>query len=91
MMCSYNANNDVPSCANKLLAKAAHGQWGFYGCITSDCTAIRDFQPATGHRYSPDAAHASAIALLVVTDTGCGRGYHYPSEESTAIVQSVIT
>lgn len=75
MMCSYNAINGIPSCANKLLADVVRGQWGFHGYITSDCGAIRDFYSPTGHHYSPDAAHASAIAVLAGTDTDCGRAY----------------
>jgi beta-glucosidase len=75
MICSYNAINGVPSCANRLLADVVRGKWGFQGYITSDCSAIRDFYSATGHRYSPDAAHASAIAVLAGTDTNCGRAY----------------
>jgi beta-glucosidase len=75
MMCSYNAINGIPSCANKLLADVVRGKWDFHGYITSDCNAIRDFYSATGHHYSPDAAHASAIAVLAGTDTDCGRAY----------------
>jgi beta-glucosidase len=49
--------------------------WGFHGFVTSDCAAITDFFSATGHHYSPDAAHASAIAVKAGTDTSCGQEY----------------
>ena len=38
IMCSYNAENGVPSCANKdLLTNYLRNELGFYGYITSDC------------------------------------------------------
>eukprot|EP00039_Didymoeca_costata_P002053 m.57244 g.57244 ORF g.57244 m.57244 type:complete len:72 (+) comp11091_c0_seq1:280-495(+) len=40
-MCSYNALNGVPMCANsKLLNDTLRGQWGFTGYVTSDCGAV---------------------------------------------------
>jgi beta-D-xylosidase 4 len=50
-MCSYNAVNGVPSCANNwLLTDVARGEWGFDGYITSDCDADANvFDP---HRYT---------------------------------------
>ncbi len=75
MMCSYNAINGVPSCANELLASVVRKDFGFRGFITSDCDAILDFYSPTGHNYSPDAAHAAATAVLAGTDTDCGHAY----------------
>lgn len=75
MMCSYNAIDGVPSCANKLLADVVRKEWGFRGFITSDCGAIRDFYSPNGHHYSPDAAPAASSAVLAGTDTDCGRAY----------------
>jgi beta-glucosidase len=74
-MCSYNAIDGVPACANKLLANVIRGEFGFHGYITSDCGAIDDFYSPTGHHYSPDAAHAAAAAVLAGTDTNCGDTY----------------
>ena len=43
LMCSYNAVNGVPSCANAwLLDTVARGEWSFDGYITSDCGAEED-------------------------------------------------
>ena len=40
LMCSYNAVNGVPSCANDwLLDTGARKEWGFDGYVTSDCDA----------------------------------------------------
>lgn len=43
IMCSYNAVNGVPSCANGfLMSTIARGQWGFDGYITvgGDCLRV---------------------------------------------------
>ena len=43
LMCSYNAVNGVPSCANDwLLNTVARDAWEFDGAIVSDCDADRD-------------------------------------------------
>ena len=76
IMCSYNAINDVPACANReLLQNVLRRQWGFDGYVTSDCGAISDFYSAEGHHYSADKAHAAAAGVLAGTDTSCGTEY----------------
>ncbi|MEJ2422552.1 MAG: glycoside hydrolase family 3 C-terminal domain-containing protein [Acidobacteriota bacterium] len=73
-MCSYNAVNGVPACANPfLLQKILRDDWGFHGYVTSDCGAIGDI--AFGHFYTPDLEHASALAVKAGTDTTCGNEY----------------
>ena len=75
-MCAYNAIDGVPACANTmLLDKYLRGAWHFQGFVTSDCGAIQDFFSPTGHHYSADAAHASAVAVKAGTDTNCGQSY----------------
>ena len=84
LMCAYNAIDGIPACASPLLLKQKlRGAWGFAGYVTSDCGAIADFYSKQaqgftstgGHHYSPDAAHASAAAVLAGTDTSCGDEY----------------
>src|SRR5579872_1272860 len=76
VMCAYNAIDGAPACANTmLLDHYLHDDWHFDGFVTSDCGAIGDFYSATGHHYSPDAAHASAVAVKAGTDTSCGDEY----------------
>jgi beta-glucosidase len=84
IMCAYNAIYGVPACASPLLLKQKlRGAWNFQGFVTSDCGAIGDFYSTdqqgfsgtAGHHYSPDAAHASAAAVLAGTDTSCGDEY----------------
>ena len=75
-MCAYNAIDGVPACANTmLLDKYLRGAWNFQGFVTSDCGAISDFYSASGHHYSADVAHASAVAVEAGTDTNCGQSY----------------
>jgi beta-glucosidase len=84
IMCAYNAIDGFPACASPLLLKQKlRGAWKFQGFVTSDCGAIGDFYSTgkqgfsgtAGHHFSPDAAHASASAVLAGTDTSCGDEY----------------
>jgi len=62
LMCSYNAVNGDPACANPmLLGDLLRSDWQFSGFVTSDCGAIQDI--TTGHHSSPDNAHGSALAV----------------------------
>jgi beta-glucosidase len=73
LMCSYNAINGVPSCANDLLQQTVRETWGFQGYIVSDCDAVGNL---TGyHHYTPDAAHGAAAALNAGVDLDCGNSY----------------
>jgi beta-glucosidase len=76
LMCAYNSIDGGPACANTMLLQHyLYQDWGFHGFVTSDCAAITDFFSATGHHFSPDAAHASAVAVKAGTDTSCGQEY----------------
>lgn len=71
VMCAYNAVNKQPCCANDLLMNdILRKQWKFTGYVTSDCWAIDDF--FKNHKTHPDAASASADAVLHGTDIDCG-------------------
>ena len=62
IMCSYNAINGMPSCANQdLLVKQVRERWGFQGYVVSDCGAIDDISGE--HHYTADAIHGAAAAL----------------------------
>ena len=71
MMCSYNAINGVPSCANgDILNKKARQEWGFEGYITSDCGAVDDvYSP---HDYSPTPSETIRDVLTATMDSDCG-------------------
>ena len=60
VMCSYNAINGVPSCANTwLLQTTAREAWGFDGYITSDSGAVEDIYEK--HKYSADGPSGVAV------------------------------
>jgi beta-glucosidase len=75
IMCAYNAIDGFPACANTDLLQKDLKAWGFNGYIVSDCGAIRDFFSPTGHKYSPTAAEADAVAVKAGTDLTCGNEY----------------
>ena len=74
IMCSYNAVYGVPACASKfLLQETLRDDWKFQGYVTSDCGAVEDI--TTGHKFTPDNEHGSAVAVQAGTDTTCGDEY----------------
>jgi len=71
IMCSYNAVNGVPSCANDwLLGDLLRDSWGFDGYVTSDCDADSDV--FNSHHYTKTASEAVAKILRAGTDVDCG-------------------
>ena len=54
VMCSFNAINGVPGCANSLLeTEILKGEWGFDGFVESDYTAVAELRacpPAEARR-----------------------------------------
>ena len=70
LMCSYNAINGKPACANpELLNNTLRGDWKFDGFITSDCGAIDDI--THGHRFTKSNVEGAAAAVRAGTDTAC--------------------
>src|SRR4029079_12267536 len=77
-MCSFNAINGVPGCANKRLeTDILKKEWGFDGFIESDYTAVDELRacpPKTpdmgpcGHGVAADGPSAGALALGAGTD-----------------------
>lgn len=79
VMCSYNAVNGVPSCANDyLLQDVLREHWGWTNeqqWVTSDCDAVQNvFLP---HNYSSTRQGAAAAAFNAGTDIDCGTYYQY--------------
>ena len=73
-MCSYNAINGVPMCANGgIMNTLMRDTWGFDGFVISDASAIHAL--VTGHGYVPDTLHASAAALNNGCDVDYGKSY----------------
>jgi beta-glucosidase len=79
VMCSFNAINGVPGCANPYTeTDILKKEWGFDGFIESDWTAVAELRacppvPATpadcGHGVAADGADAAAKALMSGTDS----------------------
>ena len=73
MMCSYNAVNGVPSCANTAFQETlVRGVWGLTGYISSDTDAIDDMYLPDGHHYVKTSGEAACAALRGSTDICSG-------------------
>jgi beta-glucosidase len=83
VMCAYNAFFGQPCCGNdELMLDILYNQWQFNGYVTSDCGAINDFFKT--HKTHPDAATASADAVLHGTDCECGNGAYLALTEAVS-------
>jgi beta-glucosidase len=90
-MCAYNAVNGSPACASPMLLRDhLREDWHFDGYVVSDCAAVADV--ATGHKFAPDFAHASAAAIKAGTDLECqyGQGTAFAAL-SDSVKQGLIT
>lgn len=71
LMCSYNAINGKPTCADPwLLQDVARDAWGFDGYITSDCGAESDV--FINHHYTNTPEESVQQILAAGTDSDCG-------------------
>jgi beta-glucosidase len=78
VMCSFNAINGVPGCANSQIeTDILKKQWGFDGFIESDYTAVAELRTCPpknpnegpcGHGVAADGADAAQAALNAGTD-----------------------
>ena len=67
VMCSYNAVNGVPSCANKFLLKdVLRDTWNFDGYVTSDSGAVSDI--FHNHHYCENMTCAVGKAISAGCD-----------------------
>ncbi|KAK7045965.1 hypothetical protein VNI00_006960 [Paramarasmius palmivorus] len=93
IMCSYNAVNGVPSCANRyILQDLARNLWGLgeEQWITADCGAVGNISSA--HKFTDDLPNAAAVALNAGTDIDCARiPATYSQHLGEALNQSLIT
>ena len=88
VMCAYNRFEGSPCCgSDELMVDILRNQWGFQGHVVSDCGAINNFYQT--HKTSPDAAAASAEAVIAGTDIECGWSSYYAL--SDAVKRGYIT
>jgi beta-glucosidase len=79
LMCSFNAINGVPGCANRYTeTRILKQRWGFDGFVESDYTAVAELRacpgerPAggpCGHGVAEDGREAARLALNAGTDS----------------------
>ena len=73
VMCSYNAEFGIPSCANRyLLQNVLREQWNWtapYHWVTSDCSAITNV--GRDHHYVDSNTAAAGVSLNAGTDLAC--------------------
>jgi beta-glucosidase len=87
VMTAYNAVDSVPVSGNRsLLDDLLRARWGFKGYVVTDCGAINDMWKR--HKYSADAAVASAQAIKAGTDLECGNDFR---RLTTAVQSGLLT
>jgi beta-D-xylosidase 4 len=91
IMCSYNAVNGAPACANSYLLGTIlreHWNWTEYNnYVTSDCGAIQDIWQH--HNYTETNAEGAAVAFNNGCDLSCE--YETTSDVSDAYEQGLLT
>lgn len=70
VMCSYNAENGHPSCANNWLLNEKLRKWKPDAMVTTDCGAVSNLKGTPA--FAPDDVHAAAMALMNGTDLEMG-------------------
>jgi xylan 1,4-beta-xylosidase len=74
IMCSYNAINGVPACADSyIMQDILRDHWNWknpdHPYVTTDCNAVLDIW--NNHEYVSTAAEAAAVSFNAGTDTVC--------------------
>ncbi|KAK3111106.1 hypothetical protein LTR53_013973 [Teratosphaeriaceae sp. CCFEE 6253] len=101
IMCSYNAVNGVPACANSYLQETIlREHWGWTidnNYITSDCNAISDI--FNNHEYTSSSAAAEGISLSNGMDNACivantyvtdANGSYYDGFATEAVIDKAL-
>lgn len=86
VMSAYNRTNGEACSASKtLLQDILRGEWGFDGCVVSDCWAIKDIFDT--HKMVETAEEAAAMSIKAGCDIDCGCTYkHLRSAYSQKLV-----
>ena len=91
VMCSYNAVDGIPACANEyLLDQVLREHWNFtadYNYVVSDCGAVTDIWQY--HNFTDSEEGAASVALNAGVDLECGSSY-LKLNESLAANQTSI-
>ncbi|MDE7470368.1 MAG: glycoside hydrolase family 3 C-terminal domain-containing protein [Paramuribaculum sp.] len=74
VMASFNENDGLPVSANRhLLTDILRDEWGFSGCVVSDCFAVREL---ISHGVAEDEADASRISMNAGLDMEMESGHY---------------
>ena len=91
LLCSYNALNEIPTCADDFLIQTvARELWEYDtlpdGWVVSDCDAVANIWDP--HHYTKTPQAAAAAGLLAGTDLDCGGFYrdHLPAAMSEGLI-----
>jgi beta-glucosidase-like glycosyl hydrolase len=88
-MCSYNAINGVPACANAFLMNdVLRGEWSFDGYLTSDCGAVTNILDQ--HQYTRNVSATFGATLPAGMDIGCDMMLVAPGAAAAAIAAGDI-
>jgi len=88
VMCSYNAENGHPSCANSYILNDVLRKWFPDAHVTTDCGAVHNLRGAPIHAPSDEAA--VAIALNNGTDIEMG-GTLFTNNLKGAVTKGLIS
>ncbi len=93
VMCSYNAVNGVPACADSYLMDAVlRRHWSWSGYVVSDCDAVYYVGPASGgHRYKSSYAAATGAAFEAGTDNICWASSGMAPDPAAAFSQKTFS
>eukprot|EP01084_Bolivina_argentea_P017968 33500_1 len=88
VMCSYNAVNGIPSCANYLLlTHYLKNEWNFNGYITSDCGATDDI--LYEHKYTSNRGETCGVVYSAGMTQDCSN--FMETNAYNAIMNNYIT
>jgi beta-glucosidase len=90
VMCSYNAINGVPGCANTMLMDEHLRQaWGFKGFVVSDCGAAANIYRPDALHYTKTPEEGVAAAFKAGMDNICGDYRNKMTTEAGPIANAV--
>jgi beta-glucosidase len=90
VMCSYNAIDGVPGCANTMLMdRHLRHDWGFNGYVVSDCGAAANIYRPDALHYTKTAPEGVALAFKAGMDVICGDYRNHMTTEPENIVAAV--
>ncbi|PRP84764.1 beta-glucosidase [Planoprotostelium fungivorum] len=89
VMCSFNAVDGIPACANEgLLGKKLRQEWNFWGYVVSDCDSVAEEVGPNNQNYTKTKAEAAALSIIAGTDLDCGDTYNSLND---ALTQGLVT